>query len=115
MKLKTIQKRIAAIQQGLAELGPIHPGSISEQYNVCGNPDCRCKDPRRPRRHGPYYQLSYTCQGRHSTRFVRAEQLARLRQKLENYRRLRQLLAEWISLAVQEEQLERQRAKTDGD
>jgi len=115
MKLKQIQKRIAAIQQTLADLGPIHPGSISEQYNVCGNPDCCCKDAQRPRKHGPYYQLSYTCRGRHSTRFVRAEQLAGLREKLENYRCLRQLLAEWIGLAVEQERLERQRAKTDGD
>jgi hypothetical protein len=43
----------------LRALGPMRPGSLSRQYNVCGKPGCRCKDPKNPRRHGPYDQLNY--------------------------------------------------------
>ena len=63
MTTEHLQRRMRAIQAKLAALGPIHPGSLSQQYNVCGNPSCRCKDPKRPRKHGPYYQLSYTWRG----------------------------------------------------
>ena len=69
-----IQRRIEQLQGQLLDLGPLHPGSISEQYNVCGTPGCRCKD-KNPHKHGPYYQLSFTWQGKSSTRFVRPEQV----------------------------------------
>jgi hypothetical protein len=36
--------------------GRLHPGSISEQNNVCGQPAWRCQDPPNPQKHGPYYQ-----------------------------------------------------------
>src|SRR5436853_4172700 len=42
MKTTQIAHKIAQLKQELAELGPMHPGSLSEQYNVCGKPGCRC-------------------------------------------------------------------------
>src|SRR5438132_4128036 len=36
MKTTQIAHKIAQLKQELAELGPMHPGSLSEQYNVCG-------------------------------------------------------------------------------
>ena len=57
----------------IAGLGPMLPGSISEQWNVCGTPRCRCKDPKKPMKHGPYYQLSFTIGGKSSTMFVKKE------------------------------------------
>lgn len=111
MNLIQIQQRIAAIKRQLRSLGPLHPGSLSEQYNICGTPGCRCKDARRPQKHGPYYQLSYTRRGRSSTRFVRPDQVAAIRQKVANHRRFRQLIEEWIDLSVESERLERLQAK----
>jgi hypothetical protein len=107
MEIDTIDTRIEAIKRELAGLGPLHPGSVSKQYNICGTPGCRCKDAKRPKKHGPYYQLSYTWQGRHSTRFVRPDQLAAMTEKVDNHRRLRELMAEWIALSVERERLER--------
>jgi hypothetical protein len=112
MKLAQIQQDIAAIQRELATLGPLHPGRISEQYNICGSPGCRCKDAKHPQKHGPYYQLSYTWRGRHHTRFVRPDQLAAMQQKATNHRRLRELIEHWVALAVETEQLERAQAKS---
>jgi hypothetical protein len=115
MNPKQIQHQIEAVKKQLAELGPMHPGSLSEQYNVCGNPGCRCKDPKDPRRHGPYYQLSYTWRGKSSTRFVRQEGVAKMREKVSNYKRFRELVNECVDLSLELEQVERAQAKKDAD
>lgn len=52
------QRKVESIKRQLRGMGAFLPGSLSKQYNVCGNPTCRCKDPKHPRRHGPYWQLS---------------------------------------------------------
>ena len=109
--MKTItqtERKIAHLRQQLADLGPMHPGSLSEQYNVCGKLGCRCKDPKNPQKHGPYYQLSFTWRGKSRTRFVRAENLAGMRQKIANYKRFRELTDEWVDLVVELEQQERE-------
>lgn len=106
-----IQRQIQRLQRQLAALGPMHPGSLSEQYNVCGKPDCRCKDPRDPQKHGPYYQLSFTWRGQSTTRFVRREQLPTMREKVANYKRFRALIDQWVDLVVERERVEREQAK----
>jgi len=95
-----IDNRIAAIKKELAALGPLHPGSISRQYNVCGGASCRCKiDPAQ--RHGPYYQLSYAHRRKSTSTFVREGDLAEVEQQLRNYERLRALVEEWIDLSTE--------------
>jgi hypothetical protein len=101
-----IQRRIEQIKAELAQLGPLRPGHLSQQYNVCGSPGCRCKDDP-PRKHGPYYQLSYTWQRKSHSEFVRLENLAAVRQQLTNYQRLRTLVDEWIALGLNAAQLQR--------
>jgi hypothetical protein len=115
MNLKQMQHQIVAVKKQLTELGPMHPGSLSEQYNVCGNPSCRCKDPKDPQRHGPYYQLSYTWRGKSSTRFVRKEGVAKMREKVSNYKRFRELVNECVDLSLELEQVERAQVKKDSD
>jgi len=109
MKNAPIERKIERLKQQIAGLGPMHPGSLSEQYNVCGKPDCRCKDPKDPQKHGPYYHLSFTWRGKGRTRFVRSERLAEVRQKVANYKRFRELTDEWVDLVVGLEQQERER------
>jgi hypothetical protein len=111
MTTSRLLQRIRRIQEELAALGPIHPGSLSRQYNVCGNPACRCKDPKRPKKHGPYYQLSYTWRGKSTTRFVRPAQVEAMRGKLAAYKRFRELTSAWVDAAMALEQLERNAAK----
>ena len=111
MRPQQIAHQIEELKKRLAELGPLHPGSLGEQYNVCGTPGCQCKDPKKPRKHGPYHQLSYTWRGKSSTRFVRPEGLAEMRQKVANYKRLRELVNQWVELAIELEKAERTAAK----
>src|SRR5437867_712277 len=107
MNQSQILRRIEQLKKELSDLGAMHPGSISEQYNVCGTAGCHCKDPKHPQRHGPYYQLSYGWRGKSSSRFVRPERLGEMREKVENYKRFRDLTKEWVDLAVELERLER--------
>lgn len=101
-----ILRRIAEIKAELVKLGPLRPGHLSQQYNICGTPGCRCKA-NPPRKHGPYYQLSYTWRGKSHTEFVRPENLPAVRQQMINYERLRDLLDEWITLGINAAQLQR--------
>ena len=36
------EKKTEQLRETLARLEPMLPGSISEQWNVCGTPGCRC-------------------------------------------------------------------------
>ena len=111
MTIQHLQQRLARIKAELLALGPIHPGSISEQYNVCGTPGCRCKDPKKPVKHGPYPHLSYTWRGKSTTRFVRPARVVALQEKIVRYKQFRELTAEWVDLAIALERLERDAAK----
>jgi len=99
-KLQQMEQRIAAIKAALVDLGALHPGSLSRQFNVCGKPACRCKDPRQPRRHGPYYQLNYVFRGKKTSLFIPRQQVAQLRAQLANYKTLRRSTDQWIGLAI---------------
>ena len=96
-----LQRRIRTIQACLAKLGPMRSGSLSKQYNVCGTPGCRCKDPDHPRKHGPYDHLNYVWRGRSLTEFVKPQDVAALRKQLAVYKRFRALTGEWVDLSVE--------------
>lgn len=97
---ESLEKRIQKIKQEIGEVGDLRPGTLSQQYNVCGSPGCQCKASP-PIKHGPYYQISFTRHGKSSSQFVREEDLKEVQQQLDNYRRLRELVDEWISLSAQ--------------
>jgi hypothetical protein len=97
---RQLEARIERIKHEIGKLDRIHPGSLSQQYNVCGNAQCRCKaDP--PQKHGPYHQVSFSWRGKSSSRFVRKEDIARVKRELSNYQRLRELTDEWIELSIE--------------
>ena len=100
LRLKSIERQIAQVKEELARLGPLHPGSLSRQYNVCGKPGCRCKDPKNPRRHGPYHKVSYVYRGRSTSRFVSRDQVKEIQAELANYKRFRKLTDEWVGLTL---------------
>ena len=93
--------RIRRIKDALSSLGPVLPGSISTQWNVCGKAECRCKDPKKPQKHGPYYQLSFTVDGKSSTMFVKKADLRLLRQCSRRYRHFRKLNNELLKAYIQ--------------
>jgi len=73
-------------------VGQMHPGSLSQQSRAAGN---------------TYYQLSYTHQGKGHTKYIRPEDVAKVRLKIENYRRFRSLVRKWVELAIELAKLKR--------
>ena len=100
MQLQKIEKRIARIKKELQTIGNMRPGSLNQQYTVCGKEGCRCVDPDKPRKHGPYYQLSYVHNGKSTTQFIGKEFVDIVRKQLENYKKFRELTTEWVDLAL---------------
>jgi hypothetical protein len=96
----TLEKRIQKIKDQIGELGDLRPGALSQQYNVCGSPNCRCKA-NPPLKHGPYYQISFKRHGKSSSQFVREVDLPEVQFQLDNYRLLRELVDEWITLSTE--------------
>lgn len=97
-RIRALELQIERIKRELGGLGDLRPGSLSAQYNVCGNPNCRCKeDPSK--RHGPYYQISFTRNGRSRTKFVKRPHLADVKKQLKNYARLRSIVDRWVELS----------------
>lgn len=113
-----LERRIDTIKRQIVALGRLRPGTLSQQYNVCGTPVCRCKaDP--PQKHGPYHQLSYTWRRKSRTHFVREDDLPQIQREVANYERLRTLVGEWIDAALEIARLEREerrypQGKSDG-
>jgi Family of unknown function (DUF6788) len=96
----TLERRIERIKNDLRSLGELRPGSLSEQYNVCGVAGCQCKASP-AKKHGPYYQLSFTRKGKSTSRFVRRDEVAVVRRQLKNYTQLRGLVDKWIDASME--------------
>lgn len=100
MQIRKLEQRVEAIKGKLALIGEMRPGSINKQLTVCGNSSCRCADPKRPKKHGPYYQLSYVHQGKSTTQFIQKELVGAVREQLANYKNFKALTTEWVDIAL---------------
>ncbi len=104
-QLQKIEAKIQKIKEKLLAIDEMRPGSISRQYNVCGNPNCRCKDKVNPKKHGPYYQLSYVRKGKSSSQFIKKEFLQDAQTQTKNFKLFRKLCDDWVDLALQHAKL----------
>ena len=89
--LQALDEKILRLKQQLLALGPLHPGSLSQQLQVCGKPGCKCRDPQTPQPHGPYTKLTYAFHGKFNCRFVRADAVGEVTALLAAYKTFRQL------------------------
>ena len=101
ISISQIEVEIRNIQAELQTLGPMHPGSISKQYQACGRAGCKCMDTKDPQRHGPYRKLDYVHRGKKTCRFVRAGTENDLTERTTTYRRFRKLIDRWTELSIQ--------------
>ncbi|MFO7948732.1 MAG: hypothetical protein R6U36_00015 [Candidatus Fermentibacteraceae bacterium] len=81
-----IRREIDGIKRELVSLGPLHPGSLSMQKRSRG---------------GEYPHLSYTRDGKGHTEYVRKSDLPAVRQELENYGKMRELVSRWVGLEME--------------
>ena len=99
--IKRWERGIQVIRQKLLRLGPMHPGSLSQQYHACGNPACRCHHPTEPKKHGPYNKLTYVHRGKPVCRFVHPTHVKEMKTRLTVYRTFRTLMDKWIALSIE--------------
>jgi hypothetical protein len=102
----SIESRIQQVKNQLAEVGDFRPGSVSQQYNVCGKKECRCKDKKNPQKHGPYYILSYRFAGKNRTEYVSPLYVAALNEQLARYQDFQKLIQKWVGLQIERSRLE---------
>lgn len=98
--ITALEKKILSIKNQLLSLGDMHPGSLTEQLNICGNPKCKCKDPENPQKHGPYYNLSFVLKGKSTSRFIKSENVAEIKKQVANYKKFKLLIEEWKTTAA---------------
>jgi hypothetical protein len=73
----------------LMRIKPMLPGTLEKRYNVCGKAGCICKDKINPKKHGPYYRLSFSLKGKNSSIFVKEKEANLVRQMTEEYKKQR--------------------------
>jgi hypothetical protein len=115
MQPRQIELRIKRIKRELTKLGPMRPGTLSMQYAACQKPGCACMDPVKPKKHGPFYQLSYSHLGKSTTRFVRPSYTGQIKKELTAYKRFRALTQEWVTQELALSQLRLQLARRKDD
>ena len=96
-----LYNEIKRIKIRIFDVGEMMPGSISERYTVCGKKGCRCKDKENPQKHGPYYHLSYTFDGKSCTEFVSEEALPMIKTQIRNYKKFRELSMELVRKEIE--------------
>ena len=98
-KLATIKKKIAVIKQELQKIGEMRPGSLTYQY----------QKPKEKK--GGFYQISYTYRMKSRTEYVKAEFVEDLQKQIKTFKRFKNLMQQWIDLAIQYSQLKIKIAK----
>jgi hypothetical protein len=96
-----ISLRISEIKSELLKIDDFRIGSLSKQWNVCGNPKCKCKDKEDPKKHGPYNKLSYTWKGKSKTEFIKDRDVDTVKEMLSGYKCFKQLTDEWVGLCLE--------------
>ena len=93
--IPTVVRKLA---KELAEPTPMRRGSVSERFMKCGQKECRCQhDPQA--RHGPYFTLTRSEEGKTRSRYLSAEQAALARQHVEAGHEIRRRRKRRIRLA----------------
>ena len=101
MQTIKLEKRIMKLKAELSEIGEMQPGSLSQQYSACQKAGCKCVDPVKPKKHGPFYQLSYSHRGKSTTQFIRPQFVVQVRRQLAAYKRFKSLTEEWVAIALE--------------
>ena len=96
-----LRRRTRELRRLLSNLDYLASGTLTERMKTCGKPNCRCAtDPSA--RHGPYYEWGYMQDGKLKHRSVPADRAELIRQAIDNYQRVRELLRQWELLSAAE-------------
>jgi hypothetical protein len=77
----------------------MRPGSLTKQY-------LKPKEKK-----GPYWQISYTYKMKSRTEYVKADFVPRLEKQIVEFKKHKQLVQQWIDLAIEHSKLSIELAK----
>ena len=92
-RMGQIEKKIARIKTALQAIGPMRPGSLTEQF----------KD--RENEEGAFWQISYTRHMQSRTDSIRREWVKTTRKQIEEYKKCKRLIDTWVVLAIEHAKL----------
>ena len=99
--LVDLEKRRAAVQKHIAQLGDMRSGSITGTVGRCGNPNCHCHKPGEVG-HGPYYRLTRKVKGKTVTEaFSSPATLAKARREVAECQHFRELSEQLLEVNEQ--------------
>jgi len=84
-----LEKRITVIKASLQGIGPMRPGTLTQQY----------KNPKE--KTGGYYQISYTLHMKSRTEYVRPPFVRQIQKEVTEYKRYRDLIERWVDLSIE--------------
>jgi len=84
-KLLTERERLL---KGLGATPFILRASLRRHGNICGRPNCSCKDPENPKLHGPYDYLSHRYKDKTQTVFLNKKKFIYAKEGIQSYKRL---------------------------
>jgi len=88
-KLDQVPDPVRVIAKELGQPRPMRRGSLGERLIKCGKARCACAIDEQAR-HGPYFSLTRTVDGRTQSRRLSAQEAERVRQQLAAGREFRQ-------------------------
>ena len=91
--LAQIERRIEKTKTVLSGIGEMRPGTLTQQF----------KDPQNQT--GTYYQLSDTLDLMSRTDYISNDAVADARQQVANYKRFKELCAQWVALSIEHSKL----------
>ena len=99
--LVELERRRAAIQSQIAQLGDMRSGSITGTGGSCGNPNCHCHRAG-DKGHGPYYRLTRKVNGKTVTEtFSSAASLTKAQREVAECQHFRKLGDELLDVNEQ--------------
>jgi hypothetical protein len=95
-----LEERRERLRAALASAGEMRPGSLVEYYRKCGKPNCHCAK-RASKGHGPSWILTRAVGGKTLTRSVPAQYVERTRAQIEEHRRFREVVHDFVEVNAQ--------------
>ena len=89
-KIYFLQQSRKKIESRLMKIGKMTAGSLSYVYNICGNPNCKCK---KGERHGPYPLLSLKIDGKKTSKFVKKGETRKIEKQVQEYKQFQKGLS----------------------
>lgn len=106
--LRRYEQEYRELKGQLTRFGYALQGSVTERWNQCGKPGCRCKDDPNAR-HGPYYQVSWKERGKTKSMYLDENQLELCKEFIKNHTELERTLKKMRDLSLRVVELHKTR------